>query len=401
MKPNKTVRAMPNFDDCWRRCLDGLDKAGRLRILRDTARRADGTVDRGSGRVLLDFSSNDALGLSHHPALIAGAQSFAAQWGTGSGGSRLVSGNLPPFAAIEAKVARAKGSEAALLLASGFQANATILPALFDSAVLGAPPQVFADRLNHASLIHGCLAAGVRQKRYRHNDLGHLETLLAAHPGGAKFIVSETVFSMEGDRVDIAALAALARKYDAFLYLDDAHATGTLGEHGFGLARKLDGTAWLAMGTFSKAMGGFGAYVACSAVLRDYLVNRCWGLVYATALPPPVLGAIDAAVELLPALTAERACLAAHGNRLRAALAAAGLDCGPSSTHIVPVLLGKEETAMRLAAALDGEGMLAVAIRPPTVPRGTSRLRLSLSVAHADADLDRLIETLVRLARPS
>ena len=201
-----------------------------------------------------------------------------------------------------------------------------ILPALFDSRVLGGEPLVYCDKLNHASLIHGCLTAGVRQIRFRHNDLGHLEELLAKQTDDdrPRFIVTETVFSMDGDRADVLALARLADRYEAFLYLDEAHATGVLGDGGFGLAKGLAGPRCLVMGTFSKALGGFGAFVACTATLRDYLINRCSGLIYATALPPAVLGAMDAALDLVPGMDAERVRLAAHGERLRAALAEAG-----------------------------------------------------------------------------
>jgi 8-amino-7-oxononanoate synthase len=216
---------------------------------------------------------------------------------------------------------------------------------------------VYADRLNHASLIQGCLAAGVRQIRYRHNDLGHLEALLEQQKDEARprFIVTETVFSMDGDSSDVQKLTGLAAKYGAFLYLDEAHATGVLGQNGFGLAHGLrDG---LVMGTFSKGLGGFGAYAACSNHLRDYLVNRCGGVIYATALPPSVLGAMDAALDLLPSLDSERCRLAGHAERFRAALAEAGLDTGTSTTQIVPLILGAEDRVLDMARRLEVEGI--------------------------------------------
>jgi 8-amino-7-oxononanoate synthase len=391
---------MADFDEYWRRCLDGLASAGRRRDLRDMDRLADGRVDAGAGP-LIDFSSNDYLGLSHHPELLRRARDYAERWGTGAGASRLVSGNLPPSATIEAKIARGKGSEAALLFVSGVQANITLLPALLDPAVLGGEPLVYADRLNHASLIQGCNAARVRQIRYRHNDLAHLQELLdrQRHEARPRVIVTETVFSMDGDRTDVAALTALAAKYGAFLYLDEAHATGVLGPGGFGLAHGC--RQGLVMGTFSKALGGFGAYVACSRVLRDYLLNKCGGVIYATALPPAVLGAMDAALDLLPAMDVERARLAAHGDRFRTALAAAGLDTGTSSTQIVPLLLGAEQRALALAAQLEAVGFLAVAIRPPTVPVGRSRIRFTFSALHSEAQCERLTEAVIRLSKHS
>lgn len=390
---------MHDFEDKWRQCLGGLEQAGRLRRLRLAGRAADGALEI-DGRPLLDFSSNDYMGLSRHPALIERAREFAGRWGAGSGASRLVCGNLFPFADVEAKLAHGKKAEAALVFVSGFQANSSILPALFDVKVLGAEPLVYSDRLNHASLIQGCLAAGVRQIRFRHNDLEHLDSLLVQRKDEARprFIVTESVFSMDGDRADVAGLKSLAERYGAFLYLDEAHATGVLGEGGFGLGKGMAGPGCLVMGTFSKALGGFGAYAACTKTLRDYLINRCPGLIYATALPPAVLGAMDAALDLVPTLEGERARLAAMAERFRIAMAAAGLDTGASSTQIVPVMLGAEERALGVARALEEEGLLGVAIRPPTVPPGSSRIRFAFSARHRDQDIDRLIEAVVRLA---
>ena len=389
---------MSDFDEAWRRCLEGLEKTGRRRRLRDVDRLGDGRVDSGAGPVL-DFSSNDYLGLSHHPVLIERACAYARRWGAGAGASRLVSGNLLPFGEIEAKIARGKGMEAALVFVSGVQANVTLLPALLDAKVLGAEPLVYADRLNHASLIQGCAAAGVRQIRFRHNDLEHLEALLARDEALARprVIITESVFSMDGDCADVAALAALAEKYGAFLYLDEAHATGVMGRDGFGLAHGLRNA--LVMGTFSKGLGGFGAYAACSAVLREYLVNRCGGVIYATALPPAVLGAMEAALDMIPELGAARARVAGHAARFRAALAAAGLDTGASTTQIVPLILGAEERALDMARALEAEGFLAVAIRPPTVPAGTSRIRFTFSAGHTEEQVAALSEAVVRLAK--
>ncbi len=388
------------FDHLWQRTLADLDAAGRRRRLRDVDA-LDGAVAVVDGRRLVDFSSNDYLGLSRHPELIARARDWTARWGAGAGASRLVRGNLAPFTGIEAKVAAAKGTEAALILASGFQANASVLPALLDSRALGAEPLVFSDKLNHASIHHGCAAAGVRQIRFRHNDLGHLEDLMTRHADARRpmFVLTETVFSMDGDRAEVAALADLCGRFGAFLYLDEAHATGVLGENGFGLAAGLGGRAGLVMGTFSKALGGFGAYVACSAALREYLVNRCGGLIYATGLPPGVLGAIDAALELVPRLGAERARLQALAEGFRARMRAAGRDTGASSTQIVPVIIGGEAEAVAAARALEAEGFLGVAIRPPTVPAGTSRIRFAFSALHTQEQADALAEAVLRCAR--
>lgn len=389
------VPDMSKLDTLFSQKLDEAERGHTRRRLRHAASAPAGRV-RLQGRTLLNFSSNDYLGLARHPKLAERAQAWAAEHGTGAQASRLVCGNLDLHEAVEARLARAKGTEAALLFASGWQTNASVLPALLRAVSTQGETQVYADKLNHASLHQGCQAAGIRQTRFRHNDLDHLESLLAAGAGkpGTRFIVTESVFSMDGDRTDVVRLADLGERYGAFVYLDEAHATGVLGPGGMGLAGLAPGRIDLAMGTFSKALGGFGAYVAGSRKMCDYLVNACSGFVYTTALPPPVLGAMDAALELVPDLDAQRAHLAALGDRLRAALHALGMDTANSSTQIVPAIVGPEERALALSLALERAGILAVAIRPPTVPAGTSRLRIALSAAHRDADLDLLIQAL-------
>ncbi|CAO3382079.1 8-amino-7-oxononanoate synthase [Azospirillum argentinense] len=383
---------MSLLDPLFRQHLDRLDRRHARRHLLPVRPEGAGRIRRG-GRTLLNFSSNDYLGLASHPRLVERARAWTERWGAGATASRLVCGTLELHAEVEAKLARLKGTEAALLFNSGWQANAAVLPALFDRELLGGDALVFTDRLNHASLHHGCAAAGVRQIRFRHNDLDHLDSLLAqrADEPGTRFIVTESVFSMDGDRADVPALAALAERHGAFLFLDEAHATGVLGPRGMGLAALGEGRVDLAMGTFSKALGGFGAYVAGSRALCDYLVNRCGGLIYATALPPAVLGAMDAALDLVPTLDAERARLQGMAERLRTAFHGLGIDTAGSSTQIVPAIIGAEEDALALSRRLEESGILGIAIRPPTVPPGTSRLRFALSAAHSDADLETLV----------
>ena len=384
---------MSRFDADFEEALGRAAGQNRRRSLR-VAEPLDGGRVRLGGRELIDFSSNDYLGLSRHPALIERSRDWAARYGAGAGASRLVRGTFEAHAAVEAKLAALKGAEAALLFASGWQANAAVLPALF--AAGDGPALVFADRLVHASLHHGCQAAGVRQIRFRHNDLDHLERLLAereAEPG-RRFILTESIFSMDGDQVDLGRLTAIADRWNAFVYLDEAHATGVLGPRGMGLSGLAPGRVDLAMGTFSKAMGSFGAYVAGSRALIDYLVNACSGFVFTTAPPPPVLGAIDAALDLVPGLDAERDRLQRMARRLRHGLAEAGIDPLASTTQIVPAVIGEETGALEAARRLEAEGLLAVAIRPPTVPKGSSRLRLALSAAHSDADVERLLQAI-------
>jgi 8-amino-7-oxononanoate synthase len=364
--------------------LAALTREGLLRRLPETTTAPD----------LLDFSGNDYLGLAHRPELVQAAAEAGHRFGAGATGSRLLSGNTPLHEAIEARIALDKGAQAALVFSSGYQANAACIAALLDKSVLGAEPLVFADRLNHASMHLGCTLAGARQIRYRHLDLAHLQALLEQHADGARacVILSETVFGMDGDMADVAQLQALALRYGALLYLDEAHATGVFGPNGYGLAETIAlAPATVVMGTFSKALGVSGGYVACSRLLRDYLINRAGGFVFSTAPSPLVLGAALRAWELLPGLGSDRAALLHRAERLRASLHELGLNTGTSTTQIVPVLLGAPERVIQARNALADRGIRVSAVRPPTVPQGTSRLRLGLSATHTDADIERLV----------
>jgi len=378
-----------SFDDRLAEALDGVRKRGRWRELKPTSLAPGGRIVR-DGRELIDFSSNDYLGLAAHPLLAERAGDWARRLGAGAGASRLVTGTLDAHLAVEARVAAFKGKAAALVFASGWQANAAVIPALL-AALPGAA--VFADRLVHASMHAGL--AGTRQHRFRHNDLTHLSQLLERHGAAApaRLILVESVYSMDGDRADIPALAALARQHDAVLMVDEAHATGVLGQGGAGLCAGIDGVD-VVMGTFSKAFGCFGAYVAGSAALRDWLVNAASGFIFSTAPPPAMLGAIDAALDLVPGMDSERAHLADLGERLRAGLAGRGFDTAGSASQIVPAIIGSEADALALSERLAARGMLAAAVRPPTVPAGTSRLRLALRATHAEADVDALLGAL-------
>jgi len=375
----------------YRAFLDARAREGLRRSFLSVAAR-DARIIGAEGRSYVNFASNDYLGLRFHPALIARAVEWAETYGVGSGASRLVTGNLDLFAPIETKLATLKAKPASLVMASGFQTNAAVLQALFDPTVLGAEPLVFADRLNHASMHFGCQAAGVRQLRYRHCDAAHLAELLSQYQGDERprFILTESVFSMDGDIAPLADIARLAREHDACLVVDDAHATGILGRAGCGLSADAD----IVIGTFSKALGGFGGYVASTETMRDYLINRCGGIIYSTGLPPPVLGAIDAALDLVSGMDEERAHAARLAERFRAGASAIGLDTGASTTQIVPVILGSPEAAIGMCEGLKRAGLWASAIRPPTVPVGTARLRVAFTAAHEDSDIDRLLDVL-------
>ena len=371
----------------------------RLRSLKTSRIAADGRLWR-DGRLLVNFASNDYLGLSLHPALIEGSRAHAEKYGAGVAASRLVTGEHPTFAALEARIALAKNQPSALVMASGYQTNLTAVAALADREVAGRPVSILADRLAHHSLLQGALLSGARLMRFRHNDADHLEQLLRARTAKGDFclILTESVFGMDGDLADLAALGALARDYGALLYVDEAHATGIFGARGFGLAEDFADVVDVAMGTFGKALGGFGSYLACAPEIREFLIQRCGGLVYSTGLPPAVLGAIDAALSLVPNMAAARKDLLAQASRLREALAAQGWDRGASASQIVPIVVGAETQALALAAELERRGFLVPAIRPPTVPRGSSRLRISLSAAHKSSDVDALIGALGELA---
>ena len=344
------------------------------------------------GQAMVNFSSNDYLGLASHPALLDGAAQYMARYGVGATASRLVCGNYPCFTDLETRLATMKGSEAALIMNSGFQANVSLIPALANRKSL-----VLADRLCHNSINQGILLSRARLLRFRHNDLDHLRELLEQH--GQAFtrilIVTESVFSMDGDRCDLEALIEIGKRHQAMLLVDEAHATGVLGPKGMGLACGKD--VDLVMGTFGKGLGSYGAYVACSAEMRDYLINYCAGFIYSTALPPPVLGAISAALDLVPGMDREREHLHGMAQYLRECVQEMGLSTGNSSTQIVPIILGEDHAAMALSQWLFQQNILAAAIRPPTVEQGRARLRLTLTCQHDKGQVDRLIHAIKTL----
>jgi len=376
-------------DNLLRQELAALDAGSRRRRLR-ALRIVDGRLHDAGGRALIDVSSNDYLGLSQHPLLKARAAEWAQLHGAGAPASRLVTGTRDITLAVEEKLAAFKRREAALLFPSGFQANATVIPAL--ARIGGDAAAIFSDELNHASIIAGARLSRCPVHVFRHNDLDHLDQLLARH-AGRKLIVTESVFSMDGDRADLPAMVQIAARHGAVLYVDEAHATGVLGPQGRGLVADCEGID-VVMGTLGKAFGAFGAYVAGSRPLADWLANRCSGFVFTTALPPPVLGAIDAALDLIPGMDEERVRVAGHAQRLREGLAALGIPTLGSTTQIVPAVIGAEANALDAAARLEAKGFLAIAIRPPTVAPGSSRLRLTINSTLSSSDIDRLLGAL-------
>ena len=349
------------------------------------------------GRRLINLSSNNYLGLAGHPAIEA-AMGEAARRGAGSTASRLVVGTDPETLALEQELAAWKGTEAALLFGSGYAANLGVLTAL-----LGRGDAVFSDSLNHASIIDGCRLSGATIHRYRHCDAGHLAMLLESAPAGPrKLVVTESVFSMDGDVAPLAELADLAERHDAALVVDEAHAAGVFGPRGEGLVRELElgDRVDLTIGTLGKAFGVYGAYVAGAQVWIDWLVNTCRPFVFTTALPPAVVGGVRAALELVAEASELRDSLRSSARRMfRCRLAALGLDTAGSTTQIVPVLVGANERALAFSEALERNGVLGVAIRPPTVPEGTARIRLSLTAAHTDDQLEQALAAVEAAAR--
>lgn len=340
-----------------------------------------------NGRTLVNFSSNDYLGLSQHPAIKARAIQFIEQYGAGSTASRLVCGNRSFFTEIELQLARFKRTEDSLICNSGYQLNVSLLPALANKNTV-----ILADRLCHNSLIQGALLSRARLVRFRHNDYGHLAELLAQYFASGKqlIVVTESVFSMDGDCCDLKRIVPLANAHGAMLVVDEAHATGVLGKKGMGLASGLG--VEVIMGTFGKGCGVFGAYVACSGQMKRYLINFCNGVIYSTALPPAVLGGIKAALDLLPELDQQRQKLVDMSEYLRRGLKKLGLSTGNSTTQIVPVIIGSDAEALAAEQWLLKKGYFASCIRPPTVEKGQARIRIALTCAHDMKHVDGLLD---------
>ncbi|MEW6271294.1 MAG: 8-amino-7-oxononanoate synthase, partial [Thermodesulfobacteriota bacterium] len=313
--------------------------------------------------------------------------------GAGAGASPLISGHMAPHAALEAEIAGWLGCEAALVFGSGYHANIGVLAAL-----LRAGDEVLSDELNHASLIDGCRLSRATVRIFRHRDVDDLARRLEQPHARRRLIVSDSVFSMDGDLAPVVEMARLAERHDAWLMLDEAHAMGVLGEDGAGLAARLGAGARVTvrMGTLGKALGGYGAFVAGSRALIELLVNRARAYVYSTALPPAVVGAARAAVAIARREPERREALWRNARRLHARLAAAGIAMQPLESPIIPLLVGEANAALRVAERACELGVLAPAIRPPTVPPGTARLRLTPIATHTEEQIDRAADVLVR-----
>ncbi len=370
--------------------LDALAARGLRRALEPLGS-PQGPVVEVDGRALVNLCSNDYLGLAAHPAIRAAAADAVAREGAGSGAARLVAGDLPVHRALEARLAAWKGREAALLFGAGYLANAGV-----PAALVGRHDAIFSDELNHASIVDGCLLARAELVRYRHGDADELAGLLARSRARRKLVITDAVFSMDGDAAPLRELADACDRHGAMLYVDEAHSAGVLGPGGAGLAAALgvSDRVDVHMGTLGKALGAFGAYVAGDRRLIELLVSRARTFVFTTALPPAACGAALAALDLVAAEPERRGRLQELGARMKAGLAALGFDVSRVVSPIFPVVLGTEARALAAARALRERGFFVRAIRPPPVPRGTSRLRVALSAAHAPAQVDGFLAAL-------
>ena len=342
------------------------------------------TVD---GRSVLLLCSNDYLGLAGHQDLQDAARAAMDRYGFGAGASRLVSGSSPLHEELEQTLARFKGTEAALLFNSGYAANTGIIPALASEG-----DAILSDGLNHASIIDGCRLSRAEVHVYSHGDMNHVESLLKKTARARRrLIVTDGVFSMDGDIAPLPDLCTLAEKYGALLMVDDAHATGVLGDSGRGTAEHfgVSGRVPVQMGTLGKALGSFGAYIAGDRDMITYILNKARSLIFSTALPPAVCAASLAALRVLEQEPWRREQLRKNVHRFVVVLMAQGVDVAASETPIIPIIIGDSEKALLAGQSLMDKGMFALAVRPPTVPEGTARIRMTIMATHSPEDLDR------------
>jgi 8-amino-7-oxononanoate synthase len=376
-----------------------LDEA-RSKGLERTARvyPAAGGIIKIDGREVLNFSSNDYLDLARHPHVIDRSREALDLYGVGTSSSRLVTGTLPIHEELEARLATEKGYDSALVFGSGYMANAGTIPVL-----AGRDDIIFADKLVHASMIDACRISGAKLVRFAHNDARALEKRLEQFPAAnnRRLIITESVFSMDGDIAPLKEIAAIAENHDVMLMVDEAHACGTFGPNGTGLIRELglESRVTVSMGTMSKAMAGFGGFVACSENLRKLLVHSARAFIYTTAPPPAVIGAAIGAMDVLEASPKLGNILQANADYFRNLLHEAELDTLQSQSQIIPIVIGDNEKAVAISQKLREQGIIAAAIRPPTVPAGSARLRISITLAHLVDDLERAAKLIIEAVK--
>lgn len=399
VSPDRSRPSRPSLDAALEAELALLERRDLRRRLRTVEQRHGAKVRLADGTTAVDFASNDYLGLAGDPALAGAIAAAAGDESAGAGAARLISGNGAAHDRLERELARFKGAEAALLFGSGYMANCGALPAL-----AGTEDVLYSDALNHASLIDGCRLSRAARHVFPHADLDALDAMLRADAGRfrRRWIVIEGVYSMDGDLFPLDRAVELARRHDAWIYLDDAHATGVLGASGRGSAEHwgVEGEIEVTMGTLGKALGTAGAFVAGSGPLRELLLNRARAFVFTTGAPPVLAAAALAALRIAREEPARRERLHDNVRRLHEGLRARGIELPAGlAGHIVPVLVGGAAETMRVGGELAERGWWVGAVRPPTVPEGTSRLRITLSAAHEPAQIDGLVEALAeRLA---
>ncbi|WP_410983726.1 8-amino-7-oxononanoate synthase [Bacillus cereus] len=351
-----------------------------------------------NGKRMLNLASNNYLGLAGDKRLKEASIEATMQYGAGATASRLVVGNYSLYEEVEQSICDWKETEKAIIVNSGYSANVGAI-----SSLVGRHDIVFSDKLNHASIVDGIMLSGAEHKRYRHNDLEHLETLLRAAPSAKrKLIVTDTVFSMDGDVAPLKELIMLKEKYEALLMIDEAHAGGIYGRHGAGLAHIEQGLSQkidIHMGTFSKALGCYGAYLAGDTICMDYMKNTMRSFIFTTALPPGTLGAMKRAIEIVKEDAGRRQRLLENGMYFRNTLEEAGFHIGDSATHIVPVITKSNEVVMRFSEKLQEAGIAAIAIRPPTVPHNSSRIRFAVTSEHTKTDLQWATRQIIRIGK--
>ncbi|NOT23110.1 MAG: 8-amino-7-oxononanoate synthase [Nitrospiraceae bacterium] len=358
-----------------------------------------GPVVEMAGRPTLLLASNDYLGLAMHPEVIQSAVEATQQFGAGAGAARLVSGSLPPHQELESVLAQFKKTESALTFSSGYLANIGTIPAL-----IGRGGLILADRLCHASLIDGCRLSAADFRVYRHNDTGHLQSLLAARREKRQtLIVTDGLFSMDGDLAPLPELSRLAQEYEADLYVDDAHGTGVMGPHGRGTAEHfgIESQIPFQMGTLGKALGSSGAYIAGSSTLIHYMINTSRSFIFTTAPPPSSAAAATAAIRIIQREPERRARLWANRERLFSGLTRMGFNLSPSVSPIMPILVGNAELALSFAERLLIEGVYAPAIRPPTVQDATSRIRVTVTSEHTLSHINQALTAFQRAGQSS
>jgi glycine C-acetyltransferase/8-amino-7-oxononanoate synthase len=347
-----------------------------------------------AGRQILLLASNDYLGLAMHPEVVQSAIEATQRFGAGAGAARLISGSLPPHQELESALAQFKGTEAALTFSSGYLANIGTIPAL-----IGRDGLILADRLCHASLIDGCRLSAADFRVYRHNDTDHLESLLSARRQARQtLIVTDGLFSMDGDLAPLPELCRLAKTYEAELYIDDAHGTGVMGPHGRGTAEHfgLDADLPFQMGTLGKAFGSSGAYLAGSSTLIHYLINTSRSFIFTTAPPPSSAAAVTTALRVMQREPERHTRLWANREQLFSGLMQLGFSLSPSVSPIMPILVGNAEAAISFAEHLFTEGVYAPAIRPPSVPDATSRIRVTVTSEHTPNHIDHALTAFQR-----